>query len=95
VSAVGNDEPANPAIPSGHGRRARTLRREYATGPGDAERSAIQYGDLLAELQTAGHTFREGHGTLVEISGAMSDDDAPVWRHGKGMGEPVPGGRGK
>jgi hypothetical protein len=52
---------------------ARSVRREYIVHPGDVERTAIIYDDLLEELQSVGYDFPEGHGTLVEILGSMTD----------------------
>ena len=51
----------------------RTVRRDYTLFPGDDERPALVYHELIEEVTTAGWDFPEGHGTLVEILGAMQD----------------------
>jgi hypothetical protein len=51
----------------------RTVRREFVVHPGDDERVEIKYDDLLAEAQSAGWDFPEGHGTLVAFLGVMDD----------------------
>ena len=53
----------------------RTVRREFTIHPGDDERVEIKYDDLLAEIESAGWEFPEGHGTLIEVLGAMHDGE--------------------
>lgn len=49
----------------------RTVTREILGDPGDEERIAIAYQELLEELH-AGYPFREGKGVLIELLGATT-----------------------
>jgi hypothetical protein len=51
----------------------RTVRRDFVIQPGDDERPALVFHAFLAEIETAGWDFPEGHGTLAQLLGAMHD----------------------
>ncbi len=78
IAHLGNDRPAATLWVRGifalaDGRRiTRTVRWDGAITPDDEEGKAVVAYELIETLEQGGHTFREGHGVLVELLGVAT-----------------------
>ncbi len=78
IDYLGNDRPAATLWVRGifalaDGRRiTRTVRWDGAITPNDEEGKAVAAYELIETLEHGGHTFREGHGVMVELLGVAT-----------------------